>query len=189
MIELPNLVINDNAEITDVQLDLETLSTSFNAKVISLAAVGYNRFTGEVVKQFYARFDSRRMPGDVSRSTLRWWLRQDAENPGVMGEALNGKDDPIESLENFVNSIPPGVCVWGNGSIFDVVITENTLNAFDIKIPWEFYHVRDLRTLADMAGVNPRDCVFDGDKHNALHDALHQTKIALYCKKLLGVGA
>lgn len=183
MLVLPPLVYATTTQITDAQIDMETLDTSPTAKMISLALVGYNRHTGEVGYEIYARFKVALMPGTVSRSTINWWQRQDVIEPGIMQEAIGGDVDPLEFFEQFTKGFPKDVKVWGNGATFDVTILEQTLKALHFPIPWEFWNVRDLRTLLDVAGVNPRDCKFEGDRHNALHDARHQTKMALFAKR------
>lgn len=184
MIVLPALKYNPAAKATDMQIDIETLSTENNAKVISLAGVAYNRDSGEVVDECYLRFNAALMPGHVSESTLEFWQAQD---PAVFQEALSGTEDPITSLTRFAEGVftHRGIKPWGNGSCFDVVIVENLLKNFGIPVPWKFWDIRDLRTLLDVAGLAPRDFQFDGDKHNALHDARHQTKMAIYCEGLI----
>ena len=184
MIVLPELKYNSDAEITDIQIDMETFDTAPSAKIISLALVGYNRNTAEAVHEIYARFKVAMMPGTVSRSTINWWHREDYKNPGLLAEATGGEVDPLQFFDDLVSGFPQGdVKVWGNGSNFDVVILEETLKSLHCPVPWKFWNVRDLRTLLDIAEVNPRQCQFDGDKHNALHDARHQTRMALYAKQ------
>lgn len=182
MINLPVLEYNPNAHATDGQLDIETLGTGNDAKMIALACVLYNRHTGEVVSESYYRFDARMMPGSVDRSTLAWWAAQD---PKVFAEAITGTQHPIEALEDFVSGIPRGIKMWGNGATFDAIIVESALKAFNVRVPWVFWDVRDLRTLLDLAEVTSKMFAFEGDKHNALADARHQTKMALHCKRLI----
>jgi exodeoxyribonuclease VIII len=183
MLVLPPLVYNLKAEITDFAVDMETFDTAPTAKMISLALVGYNRFSCEVAEEIYARFDVKLMPGTVSRSTIQWWKKQDAINPGLLAEATNGTTDPLEFFDDFTRGYPKGAKVWGNGATFDVTILEETLKSLNCPVPWPFWDVRDLRTLLDVADVNARQCHFDGDKHNALHDARHQAKMAMYAKR------
>lgn len=54
--------------------------------------------------------------------------------------------------------------------------------AHGIKSPWQFWNIRDLRTLLDvakdLAGFDKKSVPFVGIEHHALHDALHETKLA-----------
>ena len=47
--------------------------------------------------------------------------------------------------------------VWSNGSGFDIVIAESAFRDLDMKYPWQFWNVRDCRTIYDLAGVSLKD--------------------------------
>jgi len=158
----------------DVMIDLETTDTAPTAKILSLGAVKFDRLSGEI-DHFYVRFDVSKMPGTTSADTMAWWQKQ---HMAVRQEAFGGKALP-EDLKDFCKWLGGSVMPWGNGSHFDITILENTLNALGIPIPWKFWNVRDLRTLADLSGLNPRQFTFDGAKHNALADAQHQVRYAV----------
>lgn len=171
---------------TDVSIDLETTSNLFNAGILSIGAVGFNRTTGKIGPEFYAQInlvDTLRY-GKVSASTLQWWLKQSAAaaqvfNPVRGMPLLNA----LRGLNDFLRAQPANICVWGNGSSFDITVLEHAFHAFDIeefKPEWarNFWSVRDLRTLVDVSGLDKSAVLFDGTAHNALDDARHQAKIA-----------
>jgi 3' exoribonuclease, RNase T-like len=61
--------------------------------------------------------------------------------------------------------------VWSHGAGFDVIICEHLFRKMGKAIPWQFWEVRDTRTLFDI-GINPnRPPVL---KHHALEDAWNQ---------------
>ena len=87
----------------------------------------------------------------------------------------------VESLENKGCK----VFVWGNGSSFDIAILEYWYNKLGLCIPWNFWNVRDLRTIVEVAGIDKRSIPFEGEQHNALDDAKHEAKILLACYEAL----
>ena len=61
--------------------------------------------------------------------------------------------------------------IWSHGSIFDVVILENVATSMQQGVTWNFWEIRDTRTLFDIANVEVQ---VEG-KHNALADATAQS--------------
>ena len=63
--------------------------------------------------------------------------------------------------------------VWSNGSGFDIVIAESAFRDLGMKYPWNFWNVRDCRTIYDIAGVSLKD---GGHvtSHKAVEDAERQ---------------
>jgi len=167
----------------DISIDLETLSTRPNAAVIAIGAAMIDRDSGEVIKTFYrsvAPILNNNKVAHVDYNTITWWMGQSEEARGVFREI---KTSPYAAIRDFTNWLPmfPDYHVWGNGSSFDVTILESLLYSLEMNVPWNFYHVRDLRTLADAAisvGVsNHKDALKrQGVHHNALDDALYQAK-------------
>jgi len=67
--------------------------------------------------------------------------------------------------------------VWGNGANFDVAILDNI---FGYEDPWEFWNVRDMRTLvwiASAIGFDKESIEREGTHHSAIDDAVHQAKV------------
>lgn len=181
---------------TDVSIDLETTSNLFNAGILSIGAVAFNRQTGKTGPEFYAEIilaDTLRY-GKVSASTLQWWMKQSASAAKVFNPV---KGIPLLSalrgLNDFLRAQPANVCVWGNGSSFDITILEHAFQAIGIEEfepEWakKFWSVRDLRTLVDVADLDKGAVVFEGTPHNAVDDARHQAKIACAAFAKIKVG-
>ncbi|BFZ61374.1 hypothetical protein YB2330_002439 [Saitoella coloradoensis] len=78
------------------------------------------------------------------------------------------------------------VSVWGNGIPADNVWIDSAYKACNMTRPWSVFGDRDVRTLVDL-GRNMTDtnlkteAVFEGERHNALADAMHQVK---YCSAI-----
>lgn len=165
--------------MNDCMIDLETASTHSDAKILAIGAVLFDRKSGETGDSFYVRLDPRITPGHISPSTLKWWKEQSAE---AYAEAWGGEVDPFTAVRKLFRFLKVEPRVWGNGASFDITILENLIRSAGYDdMPWKFWDVRDLRTLVDVAEVNPRSFKFEGVVHNALDDALHQVKIAAAC--------
>jgi hypothetical protein len=79
------------------------------------------------------------------------------------------------------NSTTPGYTrVWGNGATFDNIILRESFSRLNLQELWNWFNDRDVRTIVGLGreiGFDPkRDMPFDGEPHNALHDAIHQAK-------------
>lgn len=55
--------------------------------------------------------------------------------------------------------------------------TEGAYEICKLPLPWEFHKTRDTRTVYDVCGFDYKSIPFDGEPHNALHDAVHQVKL------------
>jgi DNA polymerase III epsilon subunit-like protein len=162
---------------TDVMIDLETLDVLPTATILTIGAVKFDPFGDDVKNpecvKFYTRVDvdsCDRLGATVSSSTLEWWAGQDQ---AAQDEAFDPKDrvDVVQALEQLYKFCWGAKRVWSHGAGFDVIILENYFRKIGKAIPWQFWEVRDTRTLFDI-GINPnRPPVL---KHHALEDAWNQ---------------
>ena len=72
--------------------------------------------------------------------------------------------------------------VWGHGSAFDMVILEHACRQIQQAVPWDYYNVRDTRTLYDLTDAELPN--FSG--HHALYDAMKQAIGVQNCYRKLG---
>lgn len=160
----------------DVMLDLETLSTRPEAVVLTIGAVKFDPYSGyiDLENGLYERVsvdDQTALGRHVQEETLEWWGKQD---PEVMEEAL-GEDNRVgvEDMANQLNKFLVGVeSIWCQGPAFDIVILENLYRQLVKPVPWQFWQIRDSRTLFGVHG-DPRE----KDRkaaHNALMDCYYQ---------------
>ena len=164
----------------NVMIDLETYSTRPNAAIASIGAVKFE--DEKIVDTFYCTIDpaSCRAAGlHFEKSTLEWWSKQSKEARAAL---LKDNIDLEEALTNFEawyggKSLP----TWGNGAAFDNVIMDSAYRALDRKRPWLPWEDRCYRTMKNMVNI-PID-KREGTYHNALDDALTQTK---HLQKILG---
>lgn len=161
-------------------IDLETYSTHSNAAIASIGAVKFE--DDQIIDTFYCTIDpaSCKQHGlHFEKSTLEWWQQQSKEARDAL---LKDNVDLETALVKFANwygnkSLP----TWGNGAAFDNVIMENAYRTIGVKRPWLPWEDRCYRTMKNLVNI-PID-KRDGTYHNALDDAMTQTKHLI---KILG---
>lgn len=178
---------------TDVMIDLETLATSPNASILTIGAVRFDPFGSCDVDlstndKFYVKVDLDSCDSlglEVNDDTLNWWAAQSKE---AKEEAFSttGRISIEEAFADLYKFCWGAQRVWSNGAAFDVVICENVFRKIHKAIPWNFWQVRDVRTIFDL-GIDPiRPSV---TAHNALHDALAQAvSVQNVCRELKSKG-
>ena len=80
------------------------------------------------------------------------------------------------------------VTVWGNGSSFDIAILESAYEYFDIRTPWEYSAINDVRTIVALNPTIKQNMVYEtGVKHNAVNDCMHEINYLVETLKSLNV--
>jgi DNA polymerase III epsilon subunit-like protein len=158
-------------------IDLETLSTSPNASVLTIGAVKFDPFGSDIddptCEKLYIKVDidsCDELQLDVSQDTLDWWAKQSKE---AQEEAFSTENRVHirEAFNQLYKFCWGAKRVWSHGAAFDTVICENIFRKLNKAVPWSFWEIRDTRTLFDL-GIDPqRPPVL---KHHALEDAWNQ---------------
>jgi hypothetical protein len=170
-------------------LDLETLDTTPSATVLTIGGVKFNPNTAdEPYDKFYFKLsidEQDRLGRTVGDGTLKWWSEQD---PAIMEEAFDQTDAVgIDEFLNALNKWVVGVDIfWGQGYGFDYNILENIYRSVERPIPWQFWQVRDSRTLFSLLKEDPRKKM-QKSLHNAYYDAYYQSKAIQIAYSDLGV--
>lgn len=177
------------AEMADFSIDIETLSTRYDAAILSIGCVQFNRDTGEIGPRFYKEvcIDNSLKIGHVSASTLTWWVEQSRGARSMFGN--KGKEPLANALHLLAGFIRREAAprVWGNGATFDIGILEYAFvhGGHGLEAPWHFTKIRDMRTIVDAAqaiGCDPWHYVPRvGVAHHAGDDAEYQAKIISVC--------
>lgn len=174
---------------THAMIDLETLDVLPSCTVLSVGGVYFNPFdSSEPFNELYFKInidDQDRLGRTTSDSTIEWWSKQD---PKILEEAFNQEgavtvSEAVEKLSKWLYS--PDV-IWGQGYGFDLTIIEHMLRSMEVPIPYNFWQVRDSRTLFSLCKKDPRKSM-QTDLHNALADAYFQAKSVQMAYKELGV--
>ena len=172
----------------DVMLDLETLSTRPDATILTFGACKFNPYKQEEITQgiyFRINVDEQITLGrHVDDNTIEWWGKQ-AED--VYAEAFDPNDRI--SLEQFTQELNRFIVgcdnIWAQGPVFDIVILENLYRQLGLPCPWQFWQIRDSRTLLSTHG-DPRDKNKAG-LHNALEDCVSQAQAVQYVFHKAGI--
>ena len=167
-------------------IDLETLCVTPQAAVLTVGGVKFDpNSSAEPHSEFYYKLDLDSQDRSVNDDTIAWWATQDAK---VQEEAFGteGRDH----IDTFLDSLPKWMSnvdvLWGHGYGFDITIIEDMLRQRNKNIPWQFWQVRDSRTLFACCKVDPRKSM-QSDLHNALADAYFQAKGVQMAYKELGL--
>lgn len=157
-----------------VMVDLETMGRCTNAVICSIGAVKFT-IEGEILDTFYCTVDARDCKKHglvIEQRVVDWWRKQPKE---VLDQLVKGCLPLREALTKFsqwygTKSLP----TWGNGVAFDNVILESAYEAVGMQRPWKHWEDRCYRTMKNVIPIEPP--AREGDRHNALDDALFQTK-------------
>ncbi|EHC2252318.1 3'-5' exoribonuclease [Escherichia coli] len=189
--ETANLLIkvHGHREITStsrlwhhLMIDLETMGKNPDAPIASIGAVFFDPQTGEQGPEFSKIIDMGTCGGTVDISTIEWWLQRSGEARAAILADRIPLDDALLQLREFIdeNSGEFFVQVWGNGANFDNVILRRSYERQEIPCPWRYTNDRDVRTMVALGLVMDFDArnvtTFEGERHNALHDARYQAK-------------
>lgn len=156
-----------------LMLDMETIAVSPRSVVLSLGAVHFNPFGDSIDDELYFRIsidDQDALGREIDPGTLDWWSKQD---PAIMEEAFNPDDriSLVSAMDQFHRFAWGCDAFWSHGATFDLVIIEDLCRQLNCALPWNFWQLRDTRTLFDL-GFDPN--MSKESKHNALQDAIRQ---------------
>ena len=161
----------------DIMLDLESLGTRPDCAILTLGAVKFDPFTPDAFgDSLYFRIDvdeQLALGREIQQDTLNWWARQADD---VREEALGEEGRvSLETMYRDLNRFCVGVeNIWCQGPAFDIVILENIYRQQGWPTPWQFWQIRDSRTLFGVHG-DPREKGKAG-LHNALEDCVSQAQ-------------
>jgi len=156
-----------------LMVDMETLAVSQTAVVLSLGAVHFDPYGTGYSDSLYFRIDiddQDALGREVDPNTLDWWAKQ---NPAIMEEAFSpdNRISLVDAMDQFHKFAWGCSAFWSHGATFDLVILENIYRQLNKPLPWNYWALRDTRTLFDL-GHDPE--MPKGSKHDALQDAIRQ---------------
>lgn len=168
----------------DLMIDFETLGQNPDTTVISLGACFFDEATQEIGPTFYMAFDideQIKRGRSITGSTLQWWMNQSGAAKKVFNEKAKPAKDVLELFSKWVlgQTTISKVKPWGNGSTFDISIIEDLFRMYDVKCPWLYYNVYDLRTFRRYIANNAKVDKSSGIDHNALDDAKAQATFVI----------
>ena len=159
-------------------IDLETLDTKPSSTILTLGAVKFNPLTfDEPTNELYIKLDideQDRLGRTASDATLEWWMKQD---PKIQEEAFSENDRVgiTQTLSQLSKYLINSDVIWAHSYGFDMTILEDLYRQVKLPVPWNFWQIRDSRTLFALLPQDPRKSM-QTDLHNALADAYYQAK-------------
>ncbi|HDT5091192.1 TPA: 3'-5' exoribonuclease, partial [Klebsiella pneumoniae subsp. pneumoniae] len=171
-----------------VMVDLETMGKKHNAPIVAIGAVVFDPATGSIGESFYKVVcleSSVNWGAVIDPSTVIWWLKQSSEARSALvnDDAIPLLDALLQFREFVSDNVAGGskkAQVWGNGASFDNSILRSSYDCIAEDYPWEYWNDRDVRTMVELGqaiGFDPKTTIpFEGDRHNALADAIHQAR-------------
>lgn len=178
-----------------VMIDLETMSNRANAAITQIGAVCFDLQSGPiplkpVFNQHVELATSIAVGSHVDASTIMWWLDRDQDSRKAL---LSGQGMAVplkQALDEFVTWLPrERIFPWSHGASFDIPIIEVAMSRFNMKPPWQFWDIRDTRTLFDIVNRKLTDLAPNtGVIHNASDDAVNQAHAVCAAYKMIKVG-
>lgn len=168
----------------DLMIDFETLGQNPDTTVISLGACFFDLDKGIIGPTFYMAFDvvdQLKKGRSITADTLKWWMGQSDAAKKVFNEKAKPTEEVLKTFvqwvqgQGTVSKIKP----WGNGATFDISIIEDLFRQYELKCPWLFYNVMDMRTFRRFIANNAKVDKSDGVNHNALDDAKNQAQFCI----------
>lgn len=171
-----------------VMVDLETMGKKHNAPIVAIGAVVFDPATGFIGESFYKVVcleSSVNWGAVIDPSTVIWWLKQSSEaRSAIVNDDAIPLLDALLQFREFVSDNVAGgskkAQVWGNGASFDNSILRSSYDCIAEDYPWEYWNDRDVRTMVELGhaiNYEPQKAIpFEGERHNALADAIHQAR-------------
>lgn len=169
--------------MNDLMIDIETAGSRSGSAILTIAAVWFDAQAepSDMPTQFsdgdpailYERVELQSCLDNglvVDAATLNWWMNQ---APSAREEAFTHTSRVTLPwmVDRLIYHFTPGQrqCgrVWSHGASFDIPIVEAAIRAIPRNIPWEYWNIRDTRTLYEVAEIDrtkpalPHHAVFD----------------------------
>ena len=151
-------------------IDIEGLGTGPDATILTIAAQSFDPFgSGHYARQYYARITLESQENrTIQQDTIDWWATQ----PEAQAEAFmeEGRVDLDQALDSLYKLAWQHKFIWANGPTYDMNILEHAYKSYGKPIPWQYYAVRDSRTVFSLwPGLSK-----PSTSHHALEDCRRQ---------------
>lgn len=164
----------------DMMVDLETLGTKTGSPVLSIGACRFDTAsdTFAVIDDFYVEIDlqsSLDLGMRPSADTIKWWMRQSTMAQTIF--SMPGQLKVADALGQFIEYMGARPDkLWGNSNRFDLGLLETAYTLIGHDAPWRHWLERDYRTVKNLAKAQDVVLERSGTHHNALDDAVTQSR-------------
>lgn len=166
-----------------IMLDIETLGTSANSIILSIAAVKFE-FGNDETEVYSVNIDpkSSKKYGMISDpATIQWWKDQKPEALKSFMIDQISIEDALDGFTDFVGPQWKDTIFYANGLSFDMPIIDWSYKATGRTAPWKYWNQRCARTIYALCDVDMRTYPRVGTYHNAVDDCLTQIKALKEC--------
>ena len=172
-------------------VDLETLGVEPDSAILTLGAIKFDPFSNsEPHSPLYLKANLEEQTEvfgrTIDENTLAWWSRQPQD---IQDEAFGETTDRV-SVEFMLQQLNKWCValdyIWCQGPTFDFVILQHLYKQAEKPVPWNYWQIRDSRTLFAMMPQDPRKSIQE-QLHNALADCYYQAKCVQHSYNHFGV--
>ncbi len=165
----------------DVMVDIETTGLSVDhSAIIQITAVSFDLQQRQIDHGFFNQCLELPPTRFWDESTRSWWLTM----PDTLESIYRRMRDPATVMREFFDwcgGSNCGLTFWAKPLSFDFPFLGSYFREFGPCMPFDFRRARDMRSfLGGLAypapAFNDGAVPFEGEKHNALFDTLHQVK-------------
>jgi exodeoxyribonuclease VIII len=159
-----------NLSMAHLMIDIETLGTTPDAHILTIAAQIFDPLQRDWLGQsYYARIDFESQENRrIEQGTLEWWATQKESQTEAFAE--DNRIPLDQALTELGRLIWQSKRIWANGSNFDMTILEDAYKSYNMALPWQYFHVRDARTVYSLTpNLNSYPA-----SHHALEDCRRQ---------------
>jgi len=157
--------------MADLMIDLEGLGTGPDTTILTIAAQSFDPLGhGYYDRFYYARIElESQTDRNVEQGTIDWWATQPlAAKDEAFGE--EGRIPLDQALDELGKLIWQSKRIWAQGPTYDMNILEHAYKSYGKALPWQFYAVRDSRTVFGLWPEMPKPPT----SHHALEDCRRQ---------------
>lgn len=176
-----------------IMIDFETLATGARAGILSLGACTFGLPFGQERQMFYAKAtvaSNEILKREISKSTMEWWGKQDAE---IRKEAFSGTlavDDVLDQFARWCGTLVAGpaftdtpkdlsnIELWSRGAGFDCEIMQDAFLQIFGAYPFDFRKHMCQRTVERLMPAQLKAAIIPrAAKHVAYIDAMNQADV------------
>lgn len=178
--------------MNDLAIATVTIGTNYNAPIAAIGAVFFDIKTGKLGGEFYQELslDSSLKHCRVGGDALAQLIRNGHSKFGLFMTDHARKMNLPTAMHNLCTFVRGGIAprVWGMGATGDLTWIDHaiTTGTVGLTAPWGNLNTRDIRTLFDVAGVDPTSLVKrEGAREDALAEAKWRAQVVIRCMALL----
>jgi len=169
----------------DLMIDLEGLGTGPDTTILTIAAQAFDPLGQGYYNehQYYTRVTlESQETRSIQQGTVDWWATQ----PAAARDEAFGTENRIpldQALTELGQLIWKAKRIWAQGPTYDMNILEHAYKSYGKPIPWQFYAVRDSRTVFGLWPGLPKPPT----SHHALEDCRRQIDLLQHTLRHLNV--